>query len=84
MDERAVTTLRQHGYRSAADFDAVERSDLTQLMGIGKKRANGILDWVEHERVRCRERAGRNARRRASLERQRDRLVVALGRDPEV
>ena len=41
MNEGAVDALRQHGYVSAADFDDVDRSDLTQIMGIGKKRAMG-------------------------------------------
>ncbi len=83
MDEGAVMELRRHGYLSAADFDSVDKSDLTQIMGIGKKRANGILDWAERERIRCRDLAERNRRRREALERERGRLLTALGREPE-
>lgn len=83
MDVGAVTGLREHGYLSAADLDSVDRSDLTQIMGIGKKRANGILHWAERERIRCRDLAERNGRRRKALEGERDRLLAALDREHE-
>lgn len=68
MDDAAVKALRSGGYLSAADLVGVERSDLTGIFGIGKKRAARILDWTDDQRARCRAAAARNRRRRSTLE----------------
>jgi hypothetical protein len=78
MDDAAVKALRSAGYLSAADLVGVERSDLTRIFGIGKKRAARILDWTDHQRALCQAVAAWNRRRRSTLEAKQIRLEALL------